>query len=275
VVGLIGVLLVIRFEGGLGLLVMALVGAPLIAALMNSICFFCVMQRDLLPNARSVTRQAVGCIARKGSLFLVLQIVVAVTYGSDNIIIAQMLGAAAVTEYTVPEKMFSTITMVLSMVLAPLWPAYGEAIARGDHGWVRKTLKNSLITAVGFSAALSLPLVSAGPWLIELWVGHAVAPPFLLLLGLGLWKVIEAGGNALAVFLNGAHVVHLQVIVATLTAASAIVLKLLLVIDLGVAAVVWATILSYFTFVMIPYALVIRRVVRTRLSNKEREDKLH
>ena len=95
-----------------------------------------------------------------------LQVVAAVAYASDSFVIAQLLGAPAVAEYAVPERMFSLITMVLAMVLAPLWPAYGEAIARGDAAWVKRTLKRSILTAVGLAALCSFTLVLVGEWVI-------------------------------------------------------------------------------------------------------------
>ena len=84
------------------------------------------------------------------------------------------------------------------MVLAPLWPAYGEAIARGDVEWVRRTLRRSVTIAVSLSALVSAALVMLGPWLIHAWVGTAVLPSLLLLVGLAAWKTVEAGGSALA-----------------------------------------------------------------------------
>jgi len=187
VLGLAGVLLAIHLEGGLPWLIGAMIGAPLLAAIGNSIHFFVFARPDLSPATQFVSRAAIQRIARTGMLFLVLQIVVTVAYASDNIVIAQMMGASAVTDYAVPEKMFSLITVLLGMVLAPLWPAYGEAIARGDKEWVRRTLKRSLTTAVGIAAVLSTLLVIFGDRIISIWVGHVVNPPFLLLLGLGIW----------------------------------------------------------------------------------------
>jgi O-antigen/teichoic acid export membrane protein len=261
VLGLIGILLVIRLEGGLRWLVVALAGAPLIAGLMNSIFFFAVMEPDIAPKARFVSRHSVARIARTGLLFLVLQIVVAVAYGSDNIVIAQMLGPAAVAEYAVPQQMFSLIGMVLAIGLAPLWPAYGEAIARGDKHWVTRTLKHSLLVSIGISALMSAILVLFGTQLIGIWVGHSINPTLLLLLGLGLWKVLEAGGNALAMFLNGAHVVKLQVFLASIFAVASIAMKLYLVGKIGVSGAVWATVVTYLVFCVVPYVLYVPQIL--------------
>ena len=41
--------------------------------------------------------------------------------------------------------MFMLVTGPLSMVNAPLWGGYADAYARGDFGYIRKTLHRSLL----------------------------------------------------------------------------------------------------------------------------------
>lgn len=255
---LAGVLVVIHWRAPLPLLVLALVGAPLLIGVMNGLTFFVFLAPDIAPSLRSVSIPAIRSIAGIGTLFLILQIVGALAYASDNIVIARILGAAAVAGYAVPVQMFNLIGTVIVMALAPLWPAYGEAIARGDTRWVKSTLKRSLFLSVGVASTGAAILVVAGPWLIDRWVNHAVAPSIQLLVGLGVWKVVEAAGNSLAVFLNGARVVRLQIVMASLTAVSAIVLKIVLVRDMGPAGAVWASIAAFSICSLLPCSLYIK-----------------
>jgi O-antigen/teichoic acid export membrane protein len=261
VLGLVGVVIAIRHEAGLPWLVLAFMGAPLIASAVNSLLFFGRTEPALAPARAAVSKDAAWQLLRTGSLFLVLQVVAAVAYASDNFIIAHLLGVPAVADYAVPERMFSLITVVLAMVLAPLWPAYGEAIARGDAAWVRRTLRRSVTTAVALSAICAFSLVLLGPWLIEAWVGKAVMPSVVLLMAFAVWKTVEAGGNALAVFLNGAHVVKAQVVMAILTAGVALPLKIVLVKSVGVAGAVTATVVAYLVFTALPIYFLLPRIV--------------
>lgn len=268
VLGLAGVLLSIRFQSGLPGLVLAFVGAPLISASINTLVFFGWTRPDLAPRIQSISLPIAASIGRTGLLFFVLQIVIAMTFASDGIVIAHMLGASAVAVYAVPEKLFSSATILLPMLLAPLWPAYGEAIARGDIDWVRKTVRRSFIIAIGFSGLCSVVLVAIGDLLIDRWVGSVIDVPMLLLLGLGIWKVLEAGGRATAVFLNGANIVKAQLIISTITAVCALSLKFLLVPLIGIAGVIWATIIAYSLFTAIPYgALISKLLARIQLQN--------
>ncbi len=260
---LVGVLIAIHLEAPLPVLILAFVGAPLLAGVLNSFMFFLVLQRDIAPVLSAISLRATGVIAKTGVLFLVLQVVGALAYSSDNIIIAQVLGAEAVAIYAVPEKLFSLISTIIGMALAPLWPAYGEAIARGDHDWVNSIFKRSLRLAIGISTACSILLIITGPWIIAGWVHNMVTPSLLLLVGFGLWKVLESAGNALAVFLNGARIIQFQVIVSIMTAISAITLKILFVSRIGLPGVVWATIFSFTIFTILPASFYIRKIVRT------------
>jgi O-antigen/teichoic acid export membrane protein len=263
--GLLGVILAIRLEAGLPWLVLAFMGAPLVASTLNSLLFFGRQQKDLAPTRHAVCRVASVQLLRTGGLFLVLQVVVAVAYASDSFIIAQMLGASAVAEYAVPERMFGLITMVIAMVLSPLWPAYSEAIARGDTRWVKRTLFSSFFAATMVGTICSAILVVGGEYIIGYWVGGAITAPFLLLASLGIWKVFEAAGSAVAVFLNGAHVVGIQVVLATLTGVSAVTLKIVLVPKIGVAGAVIATTAAYSVFTVLPLCILLPKIL-DRLS---------
>lgn len=254
-IGLGSMLVVIHLQAGLPWLVAAAFGAPALAACLNTVLYFGKSRADLRPRVADVSGIVIKQIASTGVLFLILQIVAAVAYASDNLIIAQRLGASAVTEYAVPEKMFSLIAMALAMMLAPLWPAYGEALARGDLPWVRHAFGRSLTVALSVAGGLSLILAIAAPKLLSIWVGHPVNPPLLLLVGLGLWKVIEAGGNAVAMLLNGANIVRPQIVIAVLTGICALVLKIVLVGHLGVAGAVWATIIAFSLIGIVPLAM--------------------
>ncbi len=268
VLALASVLLAVHYEASLPWLVAAFLGGPIVANVLNTVVYFNGARRDARPAISAVSWETGRMVLRGGMLFLVLQVAAAVTYNSHNIIIAQILGASSVATFAVPERLFSLITMTASMALAPLWPAYRESIERGDSAWARQTLLRSIKVALGYAATLSIPLVFISPWIIHYWVAGAVRPPFALLLGLGLWKIAEAGGLALGMFLNGAHVIKPQVVFASVTAASSIALELFLVRKIGVAGSVWATLTAFTVFTIVPYAFITPRILRgLRTSN--------
>jgi len=261
--GLAGVLLMIYLQAGLPWLVLAMAAAPVLATTLNAVVLFGFKRPWLWPNWGSATGKAARRILQLGVLFFALQVAVALAYSSDNIVTAQVLGPEAVTQYSVAMKLFSIAPMILGMVLTPLWPAYGEAITRGDVAWVKKTLVRSLVLTLLVTGLLSVLLVLFGGQIVRLWVGPEILPPFLLLLGLGIWMVIMAAGNAVAMFLNGAGIVRFQVICATLMTAGAILGKVFLAQRIGIPGIVWGTIIAYTVFVVIPLVILIPRLLST------------
>jgi O-antigen/teichoic acid export membrane protein len=265
-IGLAGVLAVIHFDGSVPWLIAAISGAPIFASILNFFLFFAVKAPDLAPNRNVVSGQTIGRMARIGLLFFVLQLIISVAFASDNIIIAQLLGASAVATYAVPEKMFALITSLIVLAVNPLWPAYTEAIARGDNKWVRKTFIRSMYFAVLAAAAGATVLVLFGREITALWVGHSINPPFLLLICFGVWKVLEAAGNALSIYLNGAGQLRMQVFLLAPMAICSIALKIALLPMLGLPGIVLATAFSYVIFVLIPWAYHLPKL----LSRQER-----
>lgn len=260
--GLISLIAAIQMEAGLPWLALSLLAPPLVFSLVNGVFFFGRTERNIAPQVKSVTKKACRRLSTTGALFLVLQIVASLTYASDPLIIAHSLGAEAVAAYAVPEKMFSLVAALLALAMVPLWPAYGEAKASGDHEWIRKTFRRSLVMSMGVAAFASIVLVALGPWLISKWVSNAISPSLLLLIALGVWKTIEAGGNSVAMYLNGAGIVRFQVIVAIVTAAVGVGLKFVLVERIGVSGPVWASVMAYLVFAALPMYLLLRRGLR-------------
>lgn len=260
--GLIAVLVVIAMRGGLPWLVLALAGAPVLALAVNGIVYFVKSPVALRPRLDLVSKRAMLEVARIGFLFFVLQMAIAVAYSSDNLIIAHVLGPEAVAQYAVTAKMFSMISLGLSMFLAPLWPAYGEAISRGDGEWVRRTLWRSAALAVTMATLLAAVLVFFGPELLRLWLSKPIAPPLMLLVGLAAWTMMDAAGNSLAMFLNGANIVRMQVVLATIFATGCLILKLVMVRRYGIIGVPWATLFSYTALSAVPCCLLLPRILR-------------
>jgi O-antigen/teichoic acid export membrane protein len=261
VAGLIGVLGGIGLHVGLPVLVIAIAGAPIFATSLNAIHFFGFVRPDLRPSRRLVARGAISEIARLGGLFFVLQVVVAVSFSADNFIIARTLGAVNVPEYSIPQRMFALLAAMSGMLVAPLWPAYGEAISRGDVAWVRRTLVRSLLVVLAVASTISGFLLIMSDKLIYWWVGSRIHPPFFLLAGLAIWTVIDCCSGALASFLNGMAVIRFQVIVASLFGVGCLALKVFFIRHYGIESVPWATILAYSLLSVLPFAIYVPRLI--------------
>jgi O-antigen/teichoic acid export membrane protein len=208
-------------------------------------------------------------------MFFILQVTVALAYASDNIVAAQVLRATAVPDYAMPMKLFSLAGIFPTLLFAGLWPAYGEAIARGDIAWIERTLKRTLSTTLVVVGVPAVGLVLFGREILHLWVGDAVRPGFALMAGMGAWCVLSALGNTVAVFLNGANELRAQVLCSLAMAPTAIVLKIVLARMWGLPGIVWAIVFSYVVCTALPLAwLVPHRMRELRRAHRSSPEAL-
>lgn len=261
VLGLLGLLLVIYLKAGLVWLVLAMAGAPVVAWLLNSLILYCFRRPWLRPQWNLATFSCAKRIFRIGILFFLLQITVALAFSSDNLIAAQVLGPEAVAQYSIPSRIFSMALLISTLLAGPLWPAYGEALARGDIPWVVRTLLRSLILTVLIVGIPSIFLVILGPQIIRLWVGPEITPSFFLLLGLGIWAIMSALGHAVAMFFNGLNILRLQVICGLIMAISGLLAKVWLAKLIGLPGIIWGTIIAFFFCCLLPYGFYVPRLL--------------
>lgn len=267
---LVALTLVIRAGGSLPLLVLALSGGPVIGLLGNTLFEFRARRAWLAPNFALADRGAAERLLRLGFLFFVLQLAVAVAYLSDVLVAARMVGPSAAADYTIAYRLFMIVPALLNLGLTPLWPAYAEAIARGDMPWVRHTLRRSTVIAGAGAVIVVGPLLVAARWVLSVWVGPAVTPPDGLLVGMAVWAVLSSTFNSIAMLFNGAAVMRFQVVVASVMAVASVGASVLLASRFGVSGVIWGTVLAYLLFAAIPIVVYLPRLLRSlelRTSN--------
>jgi len=240
--------------------------------LLNSVVSVCVKNKWLRPRLKLVTQTASIKILKNGSLFFILQLAVAIGFQSDNLVIARFLGASQVPQYAVPMRLFMLIPSLLNFVIAPLWPAYGEAIARRDVAWVLKIFKRSLLLSFCISLPPSLFLVIFGGRVIEFWVGPEVKPDLVLLIGLGLWVMLLSLGGPISMLLNGANVIGFQIICASLMAVGNLAFSIFLVQRIGISGPVYGSFTASLLFSILPLAFYLPQLFaswRVRESSDE------
>jgi O-antigen/teichoic acid export membrane protein len=263
----------IALHGSLPLLMLAMTCVGLPVALLNGWFLFRRQRPWLMPRLRDVDFRAGRGLLRTGLFFMVLQTAGLVAYSLDNVVIAQIMGADAVPEYAVPTKLFVLAPTLLSFALVPLWPAYRESLARGDGAWVRRTLSRSIKLASFINIPSSIFLIIAGPLLLQLWVpGLGLHPTTSLMLGLGVWTIMNTLNGPFAMLLNGANVIGFQAVSAILMAIANVTISILLVQRIGVSGAIWGSVIAQVFFVLLPQVWYVRRLLRW-LPNSHPETK--
>jgi O-antigen/teichoic acid export membrane protein len=252
---LAGLFLIIHLRVGLPWLVLVISGFPIIGNILNGVYFFVFRRRGLVPRISDLRISLAKQMLWIGFFFLLMQIAIAIINYSDNIIIARILGPEAVTNYAVPAKLFALISAVIGLFLSPLWPAYGEAIAKGDDQWANSILIKSILLTFMICTLATFFLLIFGEKILYFWIGASVAFSLKLWFGLGIWTTLSAILTAITFFLNALKKISFQAIFTIITAFFALPTKIILVGTFGIPGVILGNILMCTLFLLIPYSI--------------------
>ena len=100
--------------------------------------------RDFIPKVKYFSREEAKDTTGLGIQFFIIQIAAMILYATDNIIITQICGPVQVTPYTTANKLFSMITAVFSIMIAPYWSAITVRKVAGDISGIKKAEKKML-----------------------------------------------------------------------------------------------------------------------------------
>jgi O-antigen/teichoic acid export membrane protein len=246
---------VMHLHGGLPLLVLGLTAPPLIALLVNGFFMFTSGKRDLIPSPKVMDWATCQNLLHTGGLLFVIQVAIAIGMQSDNIVIAQIMGASAVALYAVPAKLFNTVNSILIMLSASLWPAYAEALARNDRAWIRRTFRRVTIAGTISTVVIAGGLVLFGRQIIAAWVGPKLVVSESVLLVFGLQCIVYAYLQPVGFLLNGLSRYRIQAWCAALMAILNLALSILFVKHFGILGAVLGTTVAQVVVQVIPLTI--------------------
>jgi len=252
VISFVLLLICIWLKGGLPMLVCCYSIGPLMALLLNGFFLFTKRYKELFPRFSNFNFTVGRQLINLGLVFFILQVFTLLANSSDDIIIAQILGAKAVAGFEIVKKIF-LFSMITQFIIQPLWPAFGEALAKNDIAWVKKTFRKIMLISLVSSGIIALPLLFFGKFIIKLWVGPAFIPSWSLLLGFYVFIYLANYGGVMSTFLNSDNtLLKKQTLMIGLAAISAVLLKIFLAKSIGNSGVIWATVIGYSLFYIIP-----------------------
>ncbi len=257
-----------KFNGSLVALTAAAVATPLLASAANTYLLWRSLEPDIQPatldhGARANIRNV---IRREGLSFFGLQLAAALAFSADLPLISMLRGPVDAGAFAIVLRLFSTIPLALSLVWAPLWPIYRQALAEGNHAWVKHTFRRSLVAALTFSSMSAVVLVLGFNDIVLHWLGHPLAAPVLLLVGFGTWCVIEAAGTALATFLNAASMLRYQLATSCVFALTCLAGKAWVIAHGNIELVPWVTVTTYLFANVAPLIWYWRRLSRSAFT---------
>jgi O-antigen/teichoic acid export membrane protein len=264
VFSLIALIAVTKMQGGLPLLVAALFGVRLLFSFINAGYLFFFRHPWLIPSPKAVSKKSFKELMNLGSKYLLAQFSGIGMFQSQPMIITQVLGPGAVGVFGIIQRLLSLPTMVVLMMTTPLMSAYGEAKARGDWDWIKKTLKRTLIAATLGSIMLVLPLCLAAKTIIYHWAGPEMVPSTELIAFFGIYVVLNCIATPASVMLYGIQRVGAQAIYSLINAVLTVILGIVFTQYFGLIGMVIA--------MTVAYALVnpVAQITQIRLAFKEK-----
>jgi len=223
--------------------------------LLNNVTYYGVGRRDLRPGLRTVSAGTARSLLRVGFSFFFLSLLTSFSLNADNIIVATVADLQTVSEYAVTAKLFALLTLAITLVALPLWPANGEALARGDWRWVKKATRVTMLSSVAAVAVGGLVLVLARDALARLWLGNGHAISLGLAVSLTVWSVVVAFASPYFSVQNSVGLLRYQYVGWTLFFLASIPLKFLFYPVLGLPGIPTAGVVAYLT-ILVPTAVL-------------------
>lgn len=261
---LLGLVLAARRHAGVPMLCLVVSGLPVASGVLNAAWWLITRlesPRHFAPSA-AADGPLLGQMMRVGLLFFLLQVGAALNLGIDPLIVNQVLGPNAVATFAVVQKPFELLSILLLLLLQPLWPAYREAITSGDMAWVTRTFRRAMIATLAFSSCIAVIMAVGGPSLIRLWAGPSVHPSEALIVAYCAAHLFLASQAPLAVFLNGLGRIRFQLLLAIPVIACSLIMKVFLSARFGLAAVPWTTVIVGVVLMIPAEAIYLRHITR-------------
>jgi len=262
VLSLFGLLAAIRLHADLPTLAVVFTLGPLLGLVLNWIVYFLIRRPAEVPSFRLVEFQLVRRLVHEGGYFFIIQITGILFFSIDSFIVLHYFGQAALGSYSLVAKLFQILPGLAGVWFSPLWPAYAESIARGDHAWVRRTLLQSTALATAGCALGACMLVVLARPMIHMWTGADVDPSLWLLAGFALNSILVVSTSAIATYLNGRNFIKGQVNIVTAATLLSIVAKIGLCKYWSVSGAIWGTDLAYILVIIPSYCFIVPRLIR-------------
>ena len=261
--GLAAIIIAVHLKAGLPWLVLGMLGGPLVSGVFNTIQYFGWSRPDFRPRWSLAKMDISRTLLSLGISFFIIQVGLAISNSSDNLIAAQILGPVQVAQFSVAMRMFVAAPTLLYLIVLPLWPAYSESLARGDYNWAYATFKRSLLASGGLVVLLGLMMTFFGAKILHLWVGRAYIPPTIAVLaGMAVWMLVSVLGTTISVFLAGANLLRITALGTVILAISSVLFRIYLTRHAGQLGLIWGANLSWILAVLLPTAIGLPRWIR-------------
>lgn len=251
-VAFLSVVAAVSLDAGLVAIAALWSGIPVLVRYVSSAAYLIGRGRQYLPRVSDVRSSLIRHVLKGGGVYCIFALAQAVAMNSDQLLIARLIGPAAVAEYAVVQRLFAQAQVIAVLFLAAQWPAYGDARGRGDLQWIKSQLRTTLQAGAAVSGVLCLVLGLACRPILAAWVGPGVSAPSVLIFWMVLYGISATAANTFTFFYLALRL-HRQLIVSQISLLLIeLPLALLLVPRVGPSGAVAALTLGMLGGVIVP-----------------------
>lgn len=209
-------------------------------------------RKEILPSIKSFKKERINDLMSLSIRFFVIQMCMIVIFITDNIIISNLLGPDAVTNYDIVFKLFQVVIMLSTILLDPFWSLFTDAYQKKDFVWIKVTIKrmNRLFIGICFGTVVLILLTKL---IVSIWIGKEFVVDESLPYFMGLFVLIRIFPLVYMYFLNAIGEIKLQMYLFIFGAIINIPVSVLFVkyLDLGVSGVILGTSVSIIAMVFL------------------------
>ena len=233
---------IVHTRFGLVGVLFAAYGMSVLVRLVNVIVLLSFEKRHLRPSFSLFEMRLVRTALSDGIYMFVLQFAVMAIFQSDKLVIGTLLTPADVVPFSVVGRGFLIGYGIFIILLSPLWPAYGEAIRRGDIAWMRRGVRLATMVGCGGILIWGTTLLIAGKWVFPLWTrAPDMVVPRSLILAMTATFALRAWVDSRTIALNSVAIYKPQIFFFGAHAILNFGLAVLLAKPFGAVGVAWAT----------------------------------
>lgn len=220
---------------------------PILVFLVCSIIFFKGKLKSIRPSVKNIDLSTVGNIFSLGIKFFIIQIQIIVLYQSTNILISNISSPLDVTSYNITYKYMGIASMMFSIILGPLWPAFTDAYAKKDYKWMNSIYRR-MVRLYGLIVVAVIAMIIVSPIVYDIWFKSKVVIPLLMTISVGVYVLIHAWDSLQVALINGIGCITLQTYVTLVGLILHIHLSLFLGKYLGVFGAILSMIIINTTY---------------------------
>lgn len=244
---------------------LALSGVPVLISALNHLHLWILAKPWLRPSLRLFSPELLRQLLADGFLLFLLQSSVALMYQADRLIIGVLRTPEEVAQYSVTNRLFMAAYGAYILFVMPLWPAYGEAIRRGDLAWCRSRLRLSSVMGLVVMGCAGAALLIGGEWFLPLITGKRdLALPWIVIVGMTLGLSLRVWSDSHSILLNSARVLTPQIMLVGANALLTLAINLFATWRFGIVGTAWSFPVAAILTTVIGYPMLVQRYVFRR-----------